>query len=149
MASQISFFKTLKLFREYKKIVRLNKTEIEQVLGLRVDNAWRLYTVLNIPEEMVGEPYNLRKSDIDKFAETMVKEYTTKVTDFLDTKGLKELYDFYEIKKVEKYAYLVVFGFTVPNSDFRSNRYYDNLRWRVIPGISIATLITILLFLFL
>ena len=149
MKRKISLYKKLKLFKEFKKILKLNENEINQIFGSRVDNAYRIYNVLNIPEEMIGEPYNLRKSDIDRFAETMVKEYSSKISEYLDSKGLKEMYDFYEIKKVDKYAYLVVLGFSLPNSPFRSNKYYDNLRLRVIPSISIISIILILLFLFL
>ena len=149
MKRKISLYKKLKLFKDFKKILKLNENEIGQIFGSRVDDAYRIYNVLNIPEEMIGEPYNLRKSDIDRFAETMVKEYSSKISEYLDSKGLKEMYDFYEIKKVDKYAYLVVLGFSLPNSPFRSNKYYDNLRLRVIPSISIISIILILLFLFL
>ena len=61
MKSKISLYKKIKIFREFKKILILNKTEIEQVFGARIDNAYRIYNVLNIPLEIIGEPYNLRK----------------------------------------------------------------------------------------
>jgi hypothetical protein len=148
MANKISLYKKIKIFREFKKTLKLNKTELEQVFGARIDNAYRIYNVLNIPAEVIGEPYNLRKSDIDKVAETSIKEYTIKISEFLDTKGLKEMYDFYEIKKVDKYSYLVVLGFSLPNDTFRSNKYYDNLRYRVIPVVSVISLILLLILLF-
>jgi hypothetical protein len=148
MANKISFFKKIKIFREFRKILKLNKTELEQVFGARIDNAYRIYNVLNIPAEMIGEPYNLRKSDIDKLAETSIREYTVKISEYLDSKGLKEMYDFYEVKKVDKYSYLVVLGFSLPNDTFRSNKYYDNLRYRVIPVVSVISLILLLILLF-
>jgi len=148
MANKISFFKKIKIFREFRKILKLNKTELEQVFGARIDNAYRIYNVLNIPSEMIGEPYNLRKSDIDKLAETSIREYTVKISEYLDSKGLKEMYDFYEVKKVDKYSYLVVLGFSLPNDTFRSNKYYDNLRYRVIPVVSVISLILLLILLF-
>ena len=148
MANKISFFKKIKIFREFKKILKLNKTELEQVFGARIDNAYRIYNVLNIPAEMIGEPYNLRKSDIDKLAETSIREYTVKISEYLDSKGLKEMYDFYEVKKVDKYSYLVVLGFSLPNDTFRSNKYYDNLRYRVIPVVLVISLILLLILLF-
>lgn len=147
MANKISLYKKIKIFREFKKVLRLNKTELEQVFGARIDNAYRIYNVLNIPSEVVGEPYNLRKSDIDKVAETSIREYSTKLSDYLDSKGLKEMYDFYEIKKVDKYSYLVVLGFSLPNDPFRSNKYYDNIRYKVIPTISVISLILLLILL--
>ena len=149
MKSKISLYKKIKIFREFKKILILNKTEIEQVFGARIDNAYRIYNVLNIPLEIIGEPYNLRKSDLDKLAETSIKEYTNKISEYLDSKNLREMYDFYEIKKVDKYSYLVVLGFSLPNDPFRSNRYYDNIKYRLIPSISIISIILLLILLFL
>lgn len=140
-----SFWKKIKLFKEFRRIIKLNETEIKEIFGARIDNAYRIYNVLNIPEEMIGEPYNLRKTDIDRFAETMVKEYSMKISEYLDSKQLKEMYDFYEIKKVEKYAYLVVLGFSLPRDDFRSNKYYDNIKFRVVPAVSIFAIIILLL----
>lgn len=140
-----SFWKKIKLFKEFRRIIKLNETEIKEIFGARIDNAYRIYNVLNIPEEMIGEPYNLRKTDIDRFAETMVKEYSMKISEYLDSKQLKEMYDFYEIKKVEKYAYLVVLGFSLPRDNFRSNKYYDNIKFRVIPAVSIFAIIILLL----
>lgn len=147
MKSKISLYKKIKIFREFKKILILNKTEIEQVFGARIDNAYRIYNVLNIPLEIIGEPYNLRKSDLDKLAETSIKEYTNKISEYLDSKNLREMYDFYEIQKVDKYSYLVVLGFSLPNDTFRSNKYYDNIRYRLIPTASILSIILLLILL--
>jgi len=147
MKSKISLYKKIKIFREFKKILILNKTEIEQVFGARIDNAYRIYNVLNIPLEIIGEPYNLRKSDLDKLAETSIKEYTNKISEYLDSKNLREMYDFYEIQKVDKYSYLVVLGFSLPNDTFRSNKYYDNIRYRLIPAASILSIILLLILL--
>ena len=147
MKSKISLYKKIKIFREFKKILILNKTEIEQVFGARIDNAYRIYNVLNIPLEIIGEPYNLRKSDLDKLAETSIKEYTNKISEYLDSKNLREMYDFYQIQKVDKYSYLVVLGFSLPNDTFRSNKYYDNIRYRLIPTASILSIILLLILL--
>jgi hypothetical protein len=147
MRNKISLYKKIQIFREFKKTLKLNKTELEEVFGARIDNAYRIYNVINLPAEMIGEPYNLRKTDIDKLAETAIREYSVKVSEFLDSKGLKEMYGFYEVKKVDKYSYLVVLGFTLPNDTFRSNKYYDNLNYRVIPAVSIISIILLLIFL--
>ena len=147
MKSKISLYKKIKIFREFKKILILNKTEIEQVFGARIDNAYRIYNVLNIPLEIIGEPYNLRKSDLDKLAETSIKEYTNKISEYLDSKNLREMYDFYQIQQVDKYSYLVDLGFSLPNDTFRSNKYYDNIRYRLIPTASILSIILLLILL--
>ena len=80
---------------------------------------------MNIPAEQIEEPYNLRKSDIDNLAQNYIKDYTSRISRLLNEKGLVELYDFYEIKKVEKYSYLVIFGFSVFNTrDFLWRLYF-------------------------
>lgn len=143
MNNNIFFLKKLNLFSFYKKILKENRNEIEQSFGLRIDKAQRMYTVLNIPEEIIGDAFSLKKSDIDRISENYIKEYTSEITRFLTSKGLGELLSFYEVKKVDKYSYLVVLGYSL----FRSNEYYDKLYWRVYPVIGILTLIgSILLF---
>jgi hypothetical protein len=75
MINKISLYKKIKIFGEFKKTIRLNEVELEQIFGARIDKAYRIYNVLNIPAEMVGEPYNLRSSDIDKISEKSIREY--------------------------------------------------------------------------
>ena len=144
MKKNISLWKKIKLFNSYKKIVKDSKKELESKFNLRIDGAHRMYTVLNIPEELIGEEYSLRKSDIDKISDNFITEYGMELKKFLDTKGLTELYEYYEIKKVDKYSYLLVYGF----SQFQSNKYYNNLYWKVIPA-SVITITSLLFFLFL
>lgn len=144
MKKNISLWKKIKLFNNYKKIVKENKIELENKFGIRIDNAYRMYTVLNIPEELIGEEYSLKKADIDAISQNFIKEYGTNLASFLNKKGLSELYEYYEIKKVDRYSYLLVYGY----SFFKSNKYYNNLYWKVIP-ISVVTLLTTLFLLFL
>jgi hypothetical protein len=141
MNKKVSLFKKIKIFREYKKIIKSIKIELEQSFGVRIDKAWRMYSVINIPIEQVGEPYNLKRSDIDKIAESSIKGFSSDLGTFLDTKGLKELYDFYEVQKVDKYSYLLVFGFSL----FKSNEYYDKIRFRLIPATVLVSIIVSLI----
>jgi hypothetical protein len=141
MNKRISYWKKYKLFNNFKKTIKENKETLQKNYNLRIDNAYRLYTVLNIPEEIIGESYSLKKSDIDRISENFIKEYGSELAIFLNSKGLNELYEYYEIKKVDKYSYLLVYGFSL----FKSHKFYNNLYWRAIP---IASLIaSILLFL--
>jgi hypothetical protein len=139
----LSFYKRWKVFQEYKKILRRNKIELQERFGVRIDRAWRMYNVLNVPVESFGEAYNTKKSDIDKISENFIREYSIAFREFLDSKGLKELYDYYSINKVEKYSYLLIIGFSL----IRTNEYYDLLIKRVLP-ISSALLIILGLILF-
>lgn len=128
---EISFLRKLKLFSVFKRTVNKNKIELEQTLNIRVDDAFRLYTVLNIPQELIGEAYDLKKSDIDRISDNYIREYTSNLAKFLNSKGLSELYTFYDSKKVDKYSYLIVVGFAL----FKTDKYYNNLYYKVIPAI--------------
>jgi hypothetical protein len=143
MRKNISFFKKIKLFRVFKKTIDDNSIELESRFNLRTDNAYRLYTVINIPEELVGEAYSLKKADIDLISESYIKQYSADVSKYLNSKGLNELFDFYKIDKVGKYSYLLVFGFSL----FKSDRYYNNIYYKLIP--TIAALIVLLFFILL
>jgi hypothetical protein len=143
MNKDISIFKKIKIFNTFKKTLKLNRNELEKRFNIRIDNAKRMYTVLNIPEELIGEPYNIRKSDIDKIAEKFIREYSMQVARFLDSKGLQEMYDFYKVDKVGKYSYLIVIGFSL----FRSHEYYNNIYYKIIPSVIILSTILALIFL--
>jgi hypothetical protein len=140
--NKISFLKKLKIFLTYKRIVRQNKIDFERTLNIRVDNAERLYTVLNVPEELIGEAYSLKKSDIDRISETYIREYIFEVSKLLNSKGLMELYRTYEIKKVDKYSYLIVIGFSL----LETPKLYNNLYYKVIPSVLILSTIAYFLF---
>lgn len=139
----MGFFKKIRLFSSYKNIIKNNRVPLEAQFNIRIDRASRIYTVLNIPNELYGEPYNIRKSDIDAISETYIKEYVQKLSDYLNSIGLNELYDFYEpIKKVDKYSYLIVLGFK-PLDSVR----YNNLVWlRLVPIISILSLLSLIIY---
>ena len=134
--------KKLKLFFSYKKIIKLLKFELEQKFNIRIDNAKRMYTVINIPNELVGEAYSLKKSDIDKISENYIKGYTSELSTLLNSKGLQELYRIYDIKKVDKYSYLIVIGFSL----FRSQRYYNILRYIITPIAVISSIVLFFMF---
>jgi hypothetical protein len=142
---KISFFKKLKLFRVFKNLIKSNQNELEQKFGVRIDRAYRLYTVLNIPEELIGGAYVLKKSDIDRIAESYIKDFSKDLSEYLNSKGLSELYDYYTLNKVDKYSWHLVMGFSL----FRSNEWYDKLYFRYIPIASIISLIIGLLIYFL
>ena len=135
--ANISFFKKLRLFSFYKKTLKKNKIRLERELNIRIDSAYRLYTVLNIPEELYGE-FTLKKSDIDKISESYIKEYMFEVAKSLREMGLNELFESYEVKKVDKYSYLLVVGFSL----FRSNVFYNNLYYKFLPILTLLSIIT-------
>lgn len=143
MKSKVSLLKKIKIFRSFRKNILENSSELERLFNARIDNAYRIYSVINIPPEFIEEPYNIRRQDIDKIAETMIREYSANLSKFLDSIGLKETYRFYEVKRVERYSYLIVFGFSL----FKSNKFYDRIRLRIIPIVLIlAIILSLILF---
>jgi len=108
----MSVIKDLQLFFSYKSILKKNKVRLNGDFNIRIDGADRMYTIINIPTNLIEEPYNLRKADIDLIAENYIREYISNLSTFLNSIGLVELYDFYEpIKKVDKYSYLIIIGY--------------------------------------
>ena len=141
MAKKISIFKKIGLFRSFKKSIKESKSELENRFQARIDIASRIYTVLNIPENLIGEAYSLKKSDIDKISENYIISYSSEISKFLDSKGLKELYKTYDVKKVDKYSYLIVIGFSL----FKSEKFYNNIYYKLLPTISILLIILFIL----
>jgi hypothetical protein len=127
----------------YYEFLKENRVLLEANYSIRIDRANRLYTVLNIPEENFGEPYNLRKADIDTISERFIREYINTLSSFLNERGLSELYDFYEpIKKVDKYSYLIVLGY----KSFNTVEYNNFIWFRLLPILSILSTILIALY---
>ncbi len=137
----MNFFKKISLFLVYrKKILSANKI-LQLNYNCRIDNIFRIYTVLNIPSELIEEPYNLRKADIDTIAKAYIKDYSSSLSDYLNTIGLTELFEFYSMEKVDKYSYLLIFGFSL----FNTKRLANTLLFIWLP-LFIATLLTTILF---
>lgn len=131
-------FKKLKLFYSWKKIIYSLRIELSQKFTARIDSASRIYTVVNVPEDLVGDAYALKKADIDKISENFIRQYYVELGNTLNQRGLQELFDVYEIKKVDKYSYLLVIGFKL----FNSVKYYNLLYYVFTPlaiiGVSIS-----------
>ena len=135
----MGIFKDLRLFFSYKSAINKNKVRLEGDFNMRIDNADRMYTVLNIPTNLVEEPYNLRKDDIDRISQNYIRDYINELSTFLNSIGISELYDFYEpIKKVDKYSYLIVIGYKQLDSVEINKIIYRIL----LPVISVMGLIT-------
>lgn len=132
-----------KLYRSYKDILKKNRVELESNYGIRIDSADRMYTVINVPQKTEDEAYSLRKQDIDRIAESYIKEYISKLSEFLNKIGLNELYTFYEpIKKVDKYSYLIILGFKKINTvEFNKLIYF-----RFWPIVTISIIIYLLVY---
>jgi hypothetical protein len=130
-------FKKLKLFFSWRKTINSLKIELDQKFNARIDSASRIYTVVNVPENLVGDAYALKKSDIDKISENFIRQYYVELGNTLNSKGLQELFDVYEIKKVDKYSYLLIVGFKL----FNSVKYYNLLYYIISPLVILSGLV--------
>lgn len=139
---RISLFKKIKFFRDYLRIVKSKREELFSNFGSRVDSVGRIYTVVNVPVEAFGDSFNLKKADIDGISKSHIEEYRIKVSKYLNSIGLLELYSEYNIQKVSKYSYLVVFGYSL----FRSDKVFKMLLYKVLP--SVVLLASIIFYIF-
>lgn len=107
----LSIIKKFRLLFTYIKIILSNKSVLNDSYKIRYDYIFRLYTVINIPTDLIPEAYDLKKSDIDKLSQSYVSDFMVNISSLLNKIGLIELYVVYDLKKVDKYSYLVVIGF--------------------------------------
>ncbi len=140
----ISFLKKIKLFKLFKKNLDDNRNELEERFNIRIDRAYRLYTILNIPEEYIGEAFSLRKSDIERISEPLIREYINNLSNYLNSIGLSEIYDFYELKKEDKFAWKIVIGYKL----FKSNEWYDKIYFRILPISILIALVSLFVIIF-
>ena len=115
-------FKIISLFFTYRSILKSIKIQLELEYNARIDNIYRIYTVLNVPENLIEEPYNFRNSDIETLSKNYILEYRRNLSNFLISKGLLELFDLYDLRKVGKYNYLLIFGYSLINTKKIANR---------------------------
>ena len=62
----LGIIKKFKLLFTYIKIILNNKSVLNESYKIRYDYIFRLYTIINIPTDLIPEAYDLKKSDIDK-----------------------------------------------------------------------------------
>ena len=119
---KVNIFRKIYLFFLFRRNLLRSETDLKIQFNIRIDSILRFYTVLNVPNEVMEEPYNLRKSDIDTISRNYIKEYNFQLSQFLNSKGLTELYDLYDMDKVDKYSFLLVFGFSLFNTKKLANK---------------------------
>lgn len=113
---KMRFFRKIILFFLYRKQIIKGKQTLLTNFNSRIDYVFRIYTVLNIPKELIEEPYDFRTSDINAISQNYIKAFSSEIQNYLNSLGLRELVDVYEIKKVDKYSYLVVIGYSLFNT---------------------------------
>lgn len=137
----MNFLRKWKLYSQYKKIIKENKSTFENDFRIKIDFANRLYTVVSIPPQEIGEAYSLRKSDVDAISERFVREYMKDLSDYLSKIGLNEMVDFYgKIQKVDKYSFLIVLGFKLFRTDFLNKMFW----YRFVPIVLLLSIVAMI-----
>lgn len=107
----MNLVKKINLYFKYRSALLKHKKEILNKFGLKIDMVNRMYTVINIPDSL-GEPYNVRKADIDKMTEDYMKNYFSSISEYFNSIGMSEMYDLQKpIERLDKLSYLIVIGF--------------------------------------
>lgn len=119
----MAFLRKFRLFLTYRTILKSISKELELEFGARIDGIFRIYTVLNIPNVIFEDPYNFRSSDIDTIARNYILDFKKNLSTFLVSKGLLELFDTYEIRKVDKYSYLIIMGYSLFDTKKVANNF--------------------------
>tara|TARA_R110000772_G_scaffold2410_2_gene8421 strand:+ start:44000 stop:44416 length:417 start_codon:yes stop_codon:yes gene_type:complete len=117
---KLSIFKRLRLFKDYKILIKRNKqliTDKTNGLNLRIDRVGRIYTVFSCPADV--RQYG------SELAEKYIKEYIGKVDVLFVKTNLSEYVGIREITQIEgdELDFLIIFGF----KGFNTAKYYQNL----------------------
>lgn len=125
---KISLLKKIKLYNQYRKIIRNNREILSgPSLNLRVDRVSRLYTVINMPEDV--------KTYGTSLTEKYIKDYITQADTKFNEMGLGELVGILDMNKIDETNYLVVFGFSLMNTV----KFWNTITFLIITGIIITT----------
>lgn len=144
--NNISLLKKIKFFLFYRKTLNKIKRELENNYNVRIDEAYRMYTVINVNNENsvfkdygISElrefnknydlmPNQIEQQFLDELYKKSMKEFSNNISEYLNSKGLAELYVFYQIEKINKFSYLVVLGFPFFKTEIFVKYFYYTLR---------------------
>jgi hypothetical protein len=140
MRKRLSIWRKLNLYYQYRKTI-LNKKDILQENGFRIDRVKRIYTVVNVPEQLFEGGYDLRTADINRVSKTYLTEAIRNISKTLNMLELNELYKIYDTQKVDKFSYLIIFGFSL----FDTKKIADFFYFRVLPFLILSAITTLIL----
>lgn len=109
----MNIFKRIQLFFTYRKIINSIKDKLLVENNLRIDRVYRLYTVINMPDDV--ENYG------GKLGKKYVEEYLRNIDQIFVGYGLYELVGILDLKKLEGNNVLVVIGFKFLNTQRIAN----------------------------
>ena len=135
---KISTWRKFKLYLQYRKSLMLNKAMLES-LDLRIDRVKRIYTVVNVPETLFDDVYGMKTSDINRVSQSYMTDKIREISRVLNNAQLSELYKLYETRKVDRYSYLLVIGFSL----FDTKKVADRFWYGILPAAIILGVISL------
>ncbi len=119
MSKNLNIFKRIKLYRNYRRILRNNEEVLKsKKYNLRVDYVGRLYTVVNLPTDVQKDI----KTYGTKLAEKYIGEYVSEVDKLFASIGISEYVGILDVKQETELDYVIVFGFKFIDTAKFANR---------------------------
>jgi len=109
-----SLWNKIKFYFIYKNTISKNLPRLNGQFNLRKDRVNRLYTVLNLPEDVTIYGKDL----IDKY----IAKYVSEVNSFCKEIGINELIAILDSQRIDSTNYLMVFGYAGFNTAKVANR---------------------------
>lgn len=109
-----SLWNKIKFYFIYRRIVKKNLPRLNVQFNLRKDNVSRLYTVLNLPEDVTIYGKEL----VDKY----ITKYVADINTFCKEIGINELIAILDSQRIDSTNYLLVFGYAGFNTAKIANR---------------------------
>lgn len=134
-------YRSIKFYFHYRRVILKNKAFLKQKFNIDVDWVNRLYTVVNVPDEDLEPPYNVRKADIDLLSKRYIDEYIKELNRWFSNNGLKEFVEMYDYQKLDKFSHLFVIGYSM----FRTNRVANFFYYFFLPLLLITSIIILIM----
>lgn len=119
---KISFFKKVKLFRDYFKLLKSKRSQIvdkNNKLNLNIDWVGRIYTVYTCPEDVKQYGYELAEKHIKEYVGQVDKLFIElRLTEYVGIRKIEQL-----IEEYSELDFLIVFGF----KGFDNAKFFRNL----------------------
>jgi hypothetical protein len=140
---KVSLIKKLKLYFQYRKLLKEHKRNLLKTLGLKLDWLYRPYTVLpiQIPQEDIDTYGNPNLPSYINLKENYVKGYIKECDALFKTIGLSELVAIIKIEEYEENIVAIAFGFSLMDmAKFFNRIIYSSLFIIILSIISIFVL---------
>lgn len=126
--------KKLYLFYIYSRIIRKNEAVFESdVFRLRRDMLQRLYTVINLPQDILSDKYSMGAEEL--------RIYVHKVNQEMKRLGIMELVKLGRTQQIDDYNVFVQFEFKLFDVEKTANNLFGFLK-----GLGIGVITALLLF---